>query len=113
MARDAGPINRPKGRPVDQPVGISIHAEAAHDQLFRYLDVGTDTLAATDFALAERITLLAPIRSDPTLPEWLAPAIQDGWVLFFDGYRGPLVYLSGRRLSVRFWGQVAWATWLR
>jgi heat shock protein HslJ/tRNA A37 threonylcarbamoyladenosine synthetase subunit TsaC/SUA5/YrdC len=93
VARDARAINRLKGRPVDQPVGISVHAEAAHDQLFRYLDVGTDTLAAIDFALAERITVLAPIRSDPTMPEWLAPAIQDGWVVFFDGSWGQLAFL--------------------
>jgi heat shock protein HslJ/tRNA A37 threonylcarbamoyladenosine synthetase subunit TsaC/SUA5/YrdC len=93
LARDARAINRLKGRPVDQPVGISIHAEAAHDQLFRYLDVGTDTRAAIDFALAERITVLAPIRSDPTRPEWLAPAVKDGWVLFFDGSWGQLAYL--------------------
>jgi tRNA A37 threonylcarbamoyladenosine synthetase subunit TsaC/SUA5/YrdC len=35
VARDARAINRLKGRPVDQPVGISIQAEAAHAQLFR------------------------------------------------------------------------------
>jgi tRNA A37 threonylcarbamoyladenosine synthetase subunit TsaC/SUA5/YrdC len=93
VARNARAINRLKGRPVDQPVGISVHTEAAHDQLFRYLDVGTDTLAAIDFALAERISVLTPIRSDPTMPEWLAPAIQDGWVLFFDGSWGRLAFL--------------------
>ncbi|GAA1606946.1 hypothetical protein GCM10009804_73670 [Kribbella hippodromi] len=93
VARDARAINRLKGRPVDQPVGISIHSEAAHDQLFRYLDVGTDTLAAIDFALAERITVLAPIRPDPAMPEWLAPAIQNGWVMFFDGSWGQLAFL--------------------
>ena len=27
------------------------------------------------------------------MPEWLAPAIKDGWVLFFDGYWGPLALL--------------------
>jgi hypothetical protein len=69
------------------------HSEAAHDQLFRYLDLRTDTLAAIDFALAERISVLGPIRSDPTMPDWLSPAIQDGWVLFFDGYWGPLALL--------------------
>jgi heat shock protein HslJ/tRNA A37 threonylcarbamoyladenosine synthetase subunit TsaC/SUA5/YrdC len=93
VARDARAVNLLKGRPVDQPVGISVHSAAAHDQLFRYLDLRTDTLAAIDFALAERISVLAPIRSDPTMPEWLAPALKDGWVLFFDGSWGPLVLL--------------------
>lgn len=93
VARDARAVNLMKGRPVDYPVGISVHSEAAHDQLFRYLDLGTDTLAAIDFALAERIAVLAPIRSDPTMPEWLSPAIQDGWVLFFDGCWGSLALL--------------------
>ena len=27
------------------------------------------------------------------MPEWLAPAIQDGWVAFFDGAWGPLALL--------------------
>ncbi|HWD78805.1 MAG TPA: META domain-containing protein, partial [Kribbella sp.] len=85
VARDARAVNVLKGRPADQPVGISVHTEAAHDQLLRYLDLRTDALATVDFALAERISVLAPIRSDPTMPEWLAPAIDDGWVLFFDG----------------------------
>ncbi|HET6738695.1 MAG TPA: META domain-containing protein [Kribbella sp.] len=93
IARDAGAVNRLKGRPVDQPVGISVHTEAAHDQLFQCLDLRSDGLAMVDFALAERITVLAPIRSDPAMPEWLAPAIQDGWVLFFDGSWGPTWFL--------------------
>ncbi|HEY3508168.1 hypothetical protein [Kribbella sp. NPDC051137] len=95
VARDAHAVNLLKGRPVDQPVGISVHTEAARDQLFRYLDLTTDALAVVDFALAERITVLAPIRPDPTMPEWLAPATSDGWVLFFDGSWGPLWPLWG------------------
>ena len=93
VARDARAVNLLKGRPTDQPVGVSVHSQAAHDQLFRFLDLRTDALAAIDFAVAERITVLAPIRSDPTMPEWLAPAIQDGWVAFFDGAWGPLALL--------------------
>ncbi|WP_432889834.1 META domain-containing protein [Kribbella sp. CA-245084] len=93
VARDPRAMNLLKGRPADQPVGVSVHTQAAHDQLFRYLDLRSDALAAVDFALAERISVLAPIRSDPTMPEWLAPAIQDGWVLFFDGVWGPLASL--------------------
>jgi predicted RNA binding protein with dsRBD fold (UPF0201 family) len=88
VARDPRAVNLLKGRPADQPVGISVHSQAAHDQLFRFLDLRTDALAAIDFALAERITVLAPIRSDPTMPEWLAPAVKDGWVVFFDGACG-------------------------
>ncbi|MFC5260802.1 META domain-containing protein [Kribbella qitaiheensis] len=93
VARDPRAVNLLKGRPANQPVGISVHTAAAHDQLFRFLDLRSDARAAVDFALAERITVLAPIRSDPTMPEWLAPAIQDGWVVFFDGSWGPLALL--------------------
>ncbi|TDW90985.1 tRNA A37 threonylcarbamoyladenosine synthetase subunit TsaC/SUA5/YrdC [Kribbella pratensis] len=93
VARDARAVNVLKGRPVDQPVGISVHLEDAHDQLFRYLDLRSDTLAAADFALAERMSVLAPIRPDPAMPEWLTPAIKDGWVLFFDGAWGELPFL--------------------
>ncbi|MFD7154096.1 META domain-containing protein [Kribbella sp. NPDC059898] len=93
IARDARVVNRLKGRPAGQPVGVSVHTEASHDRLFRCLDLRTDSLAMVDFALAERITVLAPIRPDPTMPEWLAPAVKDGWVLFFDGSWGPTWFL--------------------
>lgn len=75
---------------IDQQVGISVQSETAHDGLLRFLDVPNDALAMVDFALAERISVLAPIRPDPAMPEWLTPAIQNGWILFFDGMRGPL-----------------------
>lgn len=93
VARDPRAVNLLKSRPVDHRVGISVHTEAAHDQLFRYLDLPSDALAMVDFALAERLSVLAPIRPDETMPEWLAPSIQDDWILFFDGYWGPLQYL--------------------
>jgi heat shock protein HslJ/tRNA A37 threonylcarbamoyladenosine synthetase subunit TsaC/SUA5/YrdC len=85
VAREAGAVNLLKGRPVDQPVGISVHSRAAHAQLIQCLDLQRDALVAVDFALAERMSVLAPIRRDPAMPEWLAPAVEDGWVLFFDG----------------------------
>jgi len=69
VARDPRAINLLKGRPADQPVAVSVHSQAAHDQLFRYLDLRSDALAAVDFALAEHMSVLAPIRSDPTMPE--------------------------------------------
>ena len=93
VARDPRAINLLKGRPADQPVAVSVHSQAAHDQLFRYLDLRSDALAAVDFALAEHMSVLAPIRSDPTMPEWLSPAVQDGWIMFFDGVWGPLASL--------------------
>ncbi|WP_427896048.1 META domain-containing protein [Kribbella sp. GL6] len=93
IARDARVVNRLKGRPADHPVGVSVHTEASHDRLFRCLDLRSDALAMVDFALAERITVLAPVRPDPAMPEWLAPAIKDGWVLFFDGSWGPTWFL--------------------
>ncbi|MER7243450.1 META domain-containing protein [Kribbella sp. NPDC000426] len=93
VAREPSAINLLVGRPADQPVAVSVHSQAAHDQLFRYLDLRTDALAAVDLALAERIAVLAPIRSDPTMPEWLSPAIEDGWILFFDGVWSPLALL--------------------
>lgn len=63
VARDARAVNLLKGRAADQPVGISVHSEAVHDELFHYLDLQTDALAAVDFALAERISVLpVPVR---------------------------------------------------
>ncbi|MEU8223690.1 META domain-containing protein [Kribbella sp. NPDC048915] len=77
----------------DGRLGISVHSAGAREKLYRYLDLPDDALAAVDFALAERVSVLAPIRLDPTMPEWLAPAIADGRVLFFNGSWGPLALL--------------------
>lgn len=61
VARDAGALN--------QPGAISVHSEAARDQLLRYLELPTHALAMVDLALAERMSVLAPLRPDPTMPE--------------------------------------------
>ncbi|MFF0270283.1 META domain-containing protein [Kribbella sp. NPDC004536] len=95
VARDPRAVNLLKGRPVDHPVAISVHFRTAHDQLFQYLELATDARAMVDHALADRMLVSAPIRPDPAMPEWLVPAIEDGWVLFFDGAWAPLWTLWG------------------
>ncbi|MCD2191991.1 Sua5/YciO/YrdC/YwlC family protein [Actinomycetospora endophytica] len=74
-----GPVvNTTKGRAADQPVGLSV----------RDLDVLDRHLAVTETATAqlrwlvgsETVSVLVPV-ADP-VPDWLAPAVRDGWVFF-------------------------------
>lgn len=90
VARNARTVNVFKGRPAEQAVGISVHSPSTRDELFGVLDLQQDAITMVDVALGERISVLAPVRSDAVVPEWLAPAVQDGWVAFFDGSWAPL-----------------------
>lgn len=90
VARAARTVNVFKGRAAEQAVGISVHSPATRDELFRVLDLPQDAIAMVDVALGERISVLAPVRPDAVVSEWLAPAVQDGWVVFFDGSWAPL-----------------------
>ncbi|MEV5967177.1 Sua5/YciO/YrdC/YwlC family protein [Kribbella sp. NPDC051952] len=96
VARDAHAVNLLKQRPVDQAVAISVHSAPTRQQVFRVLDVQDNKIAVIDFALGERISVLAPIRTGVAVPEWLSPAAQDGWLAFFDGSWAPLASLWHR-----------------
>ncbi|MFG1905723.1 Sua5/YciO/YrdC/YwlC family protein [Kribbella sp. NPDC048928] len=96
VAQDARTVNVFKGRPAEQAVGISVHSPATRSELFRVLDLPEDAIVMVDVALGERISVLAPVRADVVVPEWLAPAVQDGWVVFFDGSWAPLAAIWQR-----------------
>jgi L-threonylcarbamoyladenylate synthase len=75
---DAAAVNTAKGRPADQPAGISVIDPGI---LAPYLDIADGVLPKLRW-LGERemVSLLAPVRPDG--PEWLRPASVEGMVAF-------------------------------
>lgn len=78
VGTEPGAVNRAKGRPADQPIGVDL----------RDLDVAADQLELSPAARAlarwllesERESLMATVRADA--PAWVLPACADG-VFFF------------------------------
>jgi tRNA A37 threonylcarbamoyladenosine synthetase subunit TsaC/SUA5/YrdC len=71
-------VNTAKGRPANQPAGISV---ADIDVVAPYLHVADGVLPmARWLGESELVSLLVPVR--PGTPGWLAPAISDGMLFF-------------------------------
>ena len=75
---DAGAVNTAKGRPANQPAGISV----AHiDVVAPYLDVADGVLPMARWLCeSELVSLLVPVR--PGGPGWLSPAVSGGMLFF-------------------------------
>ncbi|MFJ4864699.1 Sua5/YciO/YrdC/YwlC family protein [Streptomyces sp. NPDC088748] len=84
-------VNEAKGRPPGQAVALwAHHAETLRTVLaVARLDAAATALAAR-LLTEEHLTVLLPLRTDPHLPDWLAPAAQDGRVLLFAARWQPL-----------------------
>lgn len=84
-------VNEAKGRPPGQAVALwAHHAETLRTVLaVTRLDAAATALAAR-LLTEEHLTVLLPLRTDPHLPDWLAPAAQDGRVLLFAARWQPL-----------------------
>jgi tRNA A37 threonylcarbamoyladenosine synthetase subunit TsaC/SUA5/YrdC len=75
---DAAAVNTAKGRPADQPAGLSV---ADLDVVAPYLDVTDGVLPMVRWLCeSELVSLLAPVR--PGGPGWLSPAIAEGMLGF-------------------------------
>ncbi|MET8556020.1 Sua5/YciO/YrdC/YwlC family protein [Streptomyces sp. NPDC004959] len=75
---EAAAVNGAKGRPADQPVGLTV---TDIDAVAPYLDVAEEVLPMMRWlGESERVSLLAPVRPDG--PRWLRPATLDGMVFF-------------------------------
>lgn len=90
-------VNRLKGRPLDQNVGITLYDDADWRALQPALDLAPDGLARM-LALMRRelLSFLAPVRDGAELPEWIRPAARDGWLGLFAGRWRPLAPLWAR-----------------
>ena len=75
---DAGAVNTAKGRPANQPAGISV---ADIDVVAPYLDVADGVLPmARWLGESELVSLLVPVQ--PGGPGWLSPAVSGGMLFF-------------------------------
>jgi tRNA A37 threonylcarbamoyladenosine synthetase subunit TsaC/SUA5/YrdC len=90
-------VNRLKGRPLEQNVGITLYDDADWRVLAPALDLAPDGLARM-LALMRRelLSFLAPVRPGAELPEWTRPAVRDGWLGLFAGRWRPLAPLWER-----------------
>jgi L-threonylcarbamoyladenylate synthase len=84
-------VNRIKGRPLGQNVGITLHDDADWRALQPALDLEPDGLARMR-ALMRRdlLSFLAPVRDGAELPTWIRPAMRGGWLGLFAGCWRPL-----------------------
>ena len=74
----AAAVNTAKGRPADQPAGLSV---TDINVVAPYLDIAEDVLPmARWLGESEMVSLLAPVR--PGGPGWLSPAISGGMLFF-------------------------------
>jgi tRNA A37 threonylcarbamoyladenosine synthetase subunit TsaC/SUA5/YrdC len=90
-------VNRLKGRPLTQNVGITLYDDSDWRALEPALDLAPDGFGRM-LALMRRqlLSFLAPVRGDAELPEWIRPAVRDGWLGVFAGRWRPLAPLWER-----------------
>lgn len=89
VATTARAVNALKGRPLEQSVAVSLHDAAEWRRVATVLDVAADTLARIEAMLALRLSLLVPLRADGGHPEWVTPAVHDGYLAMFDARWSP------------------------
>lgn len=90
-------VNRVKGRALEQSVGITLYDDADWRALQPMLDLTPDAFARMLSLMRQQLlSFLAPVRPNAELPEWLRPAVRDGWLGAFAGRWRPLTPLWER-----------------
>jgi tRNA A37 threonylcarbamoyladenosine synthetase subunit TsaC/SUA5/YrdC len=90
-------VNRLKGRPLDQSVGVTLYDDTDWRALRPALDLAPDAFVRMlTLMRRELLSFLAPVRDGAELPEWLRPAARDGWLGLFAGRWHPLAPLWAR-----------------
>lgn len=90
-------VNRLKGRPLHQNVGITLYDDADWRSVQPALDLAPDGFERMlELMRRELLSFLAPLRHGAELPEWLRPAVRDGWLGVFAGRWRPLTPLWER-----------------
>jgi L-threonylcarbamoyladenylate synthase len=73
-------VNGAKGRPLDQAVALWVTGGLG--KVRPWLALGPDRQAAAEWLLREEmVTLLLPVTPSDSGPDWLRPAVRDGFVL--------------------------------
>jgi tRNA A37 threonylcarbamoyladenosine synthetase subunit TsaC/SUA5/YrdC len=91
VATDPREVNRVKGRPLEQNVGITLHDDADWRALQPALDLPPEGFARMRALMRrELLSFLAPVRAGAELPAWIRPAVRDGRLGLFAGCWRPL-----------------------
>ncbi|MDN5861437.1 MAG: Sua5/YciO/YrdC/YwlC family protein, partial [Pseudonocardia sp.] len=96
VATSATAINAIKGRPLRQPVAVSLHDQAEWRRVTPALDLPDASLPMVGALLRERLSLLVPVRDAAALPAWARSAVQGNHLAVFDGWWAPLARLWDR-----------------
>ncbi|GEL24065.1 hypothetical protein PSU4_30190 [Pseudonocardia sulfidoxydans NBRC 16205] len=96
VATDPAAVNAAKGRPVEQPVAVSLHDHAEWHRVTPGLDLPRELLPRILALLDRRLSLLVPVREDASLPEWVRSGVHDGHLAMFNGRWGPSAPLWDR-----------------
>ncbi len=84
-------VNTAKGRPYDQEVALWVTRDAQLGELAAAFALDGEGMAlARRLLVAERVTLLVPLRAGQAAPHWLAPSVRDGHALLFGARWAPL-----------------------
>lgn len=93
VATTAEAVNALKGRPLDQAVGVSLHAPQEWQRVAECIDVPPGVLPRIAALLRERLSLLVPLRDGDAHPSWIAPAVRHGYLAMFSGRWDPTARL--------------------
>lgn len=86
VATSARTVNAVKGRPLDQNVGVSLHDRGEWERVAPSIDLPPAALDAAIALLQQRFSLLLPVSSLVPAPDWVGPAVRDGYLAAFNGY---------------------------
>lgn len=96
VATRAWAVNAAKGRPLHQPVAVSLHDKAQWQRVAPVIDLPAERLPMLVALLRERLSLLVPVRDAARLPAWVQPAVHAGELAMFSGWWAPLAALWER-----------------
>ncbi|MBT0565949.1 hypothetical protein [Williamsia sp. CHRR-6] len=97
-ATDPRVVNSAKGRPLEQSVALWVHTAETVDAVIDLCAV-VDRPLVDHLLVEERATVLLPVRPGAAIPQWMAPAHRDGWVLLFGSrWPGTSAVLDGHRV---------------
>ncbi len=86
-------INALKRRPLDQNVAVSLHDDAEWQHVAPSLDLQPDMLSGIVALMRKRLSLLVPLRGTVSHPDWISPAVRNGYLAMFSGRWAPLAQL--------------------
>lgn len=96
VATSAQAVNALKRRRLDHNVAVSLHDRSQWQRAAPSIDLSPAALDAVLALLGQRLTVLVPISSQVPPPQWVAPAIRDGYLAAFNGYWAATAYLWER-----------------